>query len=124
MAYNRNQKHRSQSDTSTRNHDSKKPHFKKRKRLTREDYQIPGCARGIKVPEGSSIDMALKRFKKMMKMTGVMDELKERRRYEKPSKAKYEARKRVAAITSMNDKRDIRRESKQVWTAILDGKAQ
>ena len=67
MAYSRNQKHRNQSDTSTRNHDSKKKHFKKRKRLTREDYQIPGCARGIKVPEGSSIEMALKRFKKMMK---------------------------------------------------------
>ena len=76
------------------------------------------------MPEGSSIDMALKRFKKMMKMTGVIDELKERRRYEKPSKVKYEARKRVAAITSMNDKRDIRRQSKQTWTAILDGKAQ
>ena len=124
MAYTRNQKHRNQSDTSARNHDSKKSHFKKRKKLTREDYQIPGCARGIKVPQGSSIDMALKRFKKMMKMTGVMDELKERRRYEKPSKAKYEARKRVAAITSMNDIRDIKRESKQCWTAILDGKAQ
>ena len=52
MAYNRNQKHRNQSDTNARNHDSKKKHFKKRKRYTREDYQIPGCARGIKVPEG------------------------------------------------------------------------
>ena len=124
MAYNRNQKHRSQSDTSTRNHDSKKKHFKKRKRLTREDYQIPGCATGIKVPDGSSIDMALKRFKKMMKMTGIIDELKERRRYEKPSKLKYEARKRAKAIESKTTKRDIRRESKQCWTAILDGQAQ
>ena len=124
MAYNRQQKHRSQSDTSIRNHDSKKKHFKKRKRLTREDYQIPGCATGIKVPDGSSIDMALKRFKKMMKMTGIIDELKERRRYEKPSKLKYEARKRAAAIESKTTKRDIRRESKQCWTAILDGQAQ
>ena len=57
-------------------------------------------------------------------MTGIIDEYKERRRYEKPSKAKYEARKRVAAITSMNDKRDIKRESKQVWVAIIDGQAQ
>jgi|TARA_R110001606_G_scaffold47384_1_gene120637 small subunit ribosomal protein S21 len=124
MAYNRQQKHRSQSDTSIRNHDSKKKHFKKRKRLTREDYQIPGCATGIKVPDGSSIDMALKRFKKMMKMTGIIDELKERRRYEKPSKLKYEARKRAKAIESKTTKRDIRRESKQCWTAILDGQAQ
>ena len=124
MAYNRQQKHRSQSETSIRNHDYKKKHFKKRKRLTREDYQIPGCATGIKVPDGSSIDMALKRFKKMMKMTGIIDELKERRRYEKPSKLKYEARKRAKAIESKTTKRDIRRESKQCWTAILDGQAQ
>jgi small subunit ribosomal protein S21 len=124
MAYNRQQKHRNQSDTSTKNYDSKKKHFKKRKRLTREDYQIPGCARGIKVPDGSSIEMALKRFKKMMKQTDIIGELKERRRYEKPSKLKYEARKRAKAIESKNTKRDIRRESKQCWTAILDGQAQ
>jgi len=123
MAYNRQQKHRNQSDTSTRNHDSKKKHFKKRKRLTREDYQIPGNARGVKVPEGD-IGQALRRFKKMMKQTDVIGELRERRYYEKPSKKKYEERKRVAAITSMNDKRDIRRESKQVWVAILNGQAQ
>ena len=124
MAYNRNQKHRNQSDTNARNHDSKKKHFKKRKRYTREDYQIPGCARGIRVPEGSSIEMALKRFKKMMKQTDIIGELKERRRYEKPSKLKYEARKRAKAIESKTTKRDIRRESKQCWTAIVDGQAQ
>ena len=60
----------------------------------------------------------------MMKMTGVLDEYKERRRYEKPSKTKYEARKRVAAITSKNDIRNIAREKKQVWVAIIDGQAQ
>ena len=123
MAYNRQQKHRNQSDTSTRNHDSKKPHFKRKKRLTREDYQVPGNARAVLVPDGD-IGQALKRFKKMMKMTGIIDEFKERRRYEKPSKAKYEAKKRVAAITSMNDIREIKRESKKTWVAIVDGQAQ
>ena len=124
MAYNRNQKHRNQSDTNIRNHDSKKKHFKRKKRLTREDYQIPGCARGIKVPEGTPIEMALKRFKKMMKQTDVIGELKERRRYEKPSKLKYEARKRAKAIQSKTTKRDIKRESKQTWVAIVNGQAQ
>ena len=123
MAYSRNQKHRNQSDTNARNHDSKKKHFKKRKRLTREDYQIPGCARGIKVPEGTPIEMALKRFKKMMKQTDVIGELKERRRYEKPSKLKYEARKRAKAIESKTTKRTIAKEKKQTWVAIIDGQA-
>ena len=124
MAYNRNQKHRNQSDTNVRNHNSKKKHFKRKKRLTREDYQIPGNARGIKVPEGTSIEMALKRFKKMMKQTDVIGELKERRRYQKPSKLKYEARKRAKAIQSKTTKRNIQRESKQTWIAIVNGQAQ
>ena len=124
MAYNRNQKHRNQSDTSTRNHDSKKKHFKHRKRLTREDYQIPGCPTGIKVPEGSSIEQALRRFKKMMKQTDVLGQLREKREFIKPSKKRYEHLKKVKSLTSKNDIRNIAREKKQVWVAIIDGQAQ
>ena len=123
MAYNRNQKHRNQSDTSTRNHDSKKKHFKHRKRLTREDYQIPGCPTGVKVPEGSSIEHALRRFKKMMKQTDILGQLREKREYIKPSKVRYEALKKVKGMTSRNDKRAIAREKKQVWVAIINGEA-
>jgi len=123
MAYTRNQKHRNQSDTNTRNHGNKKKNFKRRKRLTRADFQIPGVPKGIKVPDGN-IEQALKRFKKMMKQTDVLGELKERRRYTKPSKLKYEARKRTKAIQSKTTIRDIKRESKQVWVAVINGKAQ
>jgi len=123
MAYNRNQKHRNQSDTSTRNHDSKKKHFKRRKRLTREDFQVPGCPTAVRVPDGD-ITQALKRFKKMMKQTDILGQLKERSRFVKPSKIKYEALKKVASLTSKNDKRTIAREKKQVWVAIIDGQAQ
>ena len=63
MAYSRTQKHKNQSDTNSRNHDSKKKNFKRRKRLTRQDYQIEGRPLGVRVPEGSSIDQALQRFK-------------------------------------------------------------
>jgi len=124
MAYNRNQKHRNQSDTSTRNHDSKKKHFKKRKRLTREDYQIPGCPTAVRVPEGSSIEQALRRFKKMMKQTDTLGQLREKRYFEKPSKKRYEHLKKVKSLTSKNDIRNIKRESKQVWVAIVNGEAQ
>ena len=123
MVYNRNQKHRNQSDTNVRNHDSRKKHYKRKKRLTREDYQIPGCPRGVKVPEGTSIEMALKRFKKMMKQTNVIGELKDRKRYVKPSKLKYESRKRSKAIQSKTTKRTLKREAKQVWTAVVNGQA-
>ena len=66
MAYSRNQKHRNQSDTNVRNHNPKKKSFKRKKRLTREDFQIPGLPRAVKVPDGN-IEQALRRFKKMMK---------------------------------------------------------
>ena len=123
MAYSRNQKHRNQSNTNTRNYDSKKKHFKRRKRLTREDFQIPGCARGVKVPDGD-ITQALRRFKKMMKQTDILGQLKERQRFVKPSKKRYEQLKKVKSLTSKNDKRAIAREKKQVWVAIIDGQAQ
>jgi len=124
MAYDRNQKHRNQSDTSTRNHDHKKKHFKHRKKLTREDYQVPGCPTAVRVPEGSSIEQALRRFKKMMKQTDILGELREKREFIKPSKVRYEAMKKVKTMTSRNDIRNIAREKKQVWTAIVDGQAQ
>ena len=123
MAYSRNQKHRNQSDSNPRKYDFKKKHFKRRKRLTREDFQIPGCARGVKVPD-RNIEQALKRFKKMMKQTDVISELKERQRFVKPSYLKYEARKKAKAIESKTTKRTIAREKKQVWVAIINGQAQ
>ena len=123
MAYTRNQKHRNQSDTNVRNHNNKKKHFRKRKRLTREDFQVPGCPRAVKVPDGN-IEQALRRFKKMMKQTDVISELKERREYVKPSKKRYVERKRAAGIQSKRTKRAKAFEKKQVWTAIIDGRAQ
>tara|TARA_R100001377_G_scaffold77433_1_gene54698 strand:- start:457 stop:870 length:414 start_codon:yes stop_codon:yes gene_type:complete len=114
MAYNRNQKHRNQSDTNSKNFDSKKPHFKKRKKLTREDFQIPGCPTAVRVPEGD-IGQALKRFKKMMKMTGIIDEYKDRRRYEKPSKQRYIERVRAEGMQKKNTKREISMDNNYVW---------
>lgn len=124
MAYNRTQKHRNQSDTSTRNHDFKKKHFTQRPRLTREDYQIPGCPTGIKVPTGSSIEQALRRFKKMMKQTDILGQLRERREFIKPSKQRYEARKRSTGMERKNSLRSLEYDKNHVWTAIIDGQAQ
>ena len=123
MAYNRNQKHRNQSDTNTRNHNSKKKHFKRKKRLTREDFQIPGQPRAVKVPDGN-IEQALRRFKKMMKQTDVISELKERREFIKPSKRKYMEKKRAAGIQRKRTIREEKIGKKQVWLAIIDGQAQ
>ena len=59
----------------------------------------------------------------MMKQTNVIGELKDRKRYVKPSKLKYESRKRSKAIESKTTKRTLKREAKQVWTAVVNGQA-
>lgn len=40
---------------------------------------------GVKVREGESFEMALKRFKKQCERAGILSEIKKREHYEKPS---------------------------------------
>jgi small subunit ribosomal protein S21 len=40
---------------------------------------------GVKVREGESFEMALKRFKKQCERAGILSEIRKREHYEKPS---------------------------------------
>ncbi len=124
MAYSRNQKHRNQSDTNSRNHDYKKKNFKRRKRLTRQDYQIPGQPRGVKVPEGSNIEQALQRFRRMMKHTGIIQELKDKRYFVKPSLKRKVEKERAIGLQRKEQKRiDMDMSNNTCWTVIVNGEA-
>lgn len=48
---------------------------------------IPGCATGVKVVNGN-IELALKIFKRKVKDSGKLEELKARKEYIKPSAVK------------------------------------
>jgi small subunit ribosomal protein S21 len=61
----------------------KKPY----KKVRREDMEIPGCYTGVRVVNGN-IELALKAFKRKMKESGKLEELKERKEYLKPSAIK------------------------------------
>ncbi len=54
---------------------------------------------GVKVKEGESFEMALKRFKKQCEKAGILSEIRKREHYEKPSvkrkKKMLAARKRL-----------------------------
>jgi len=54
----------------------------------------------VKLFKGESVDRGLKRLKQKMDREGIMDELKERRYYEKPS-AKNKKRKQKAKFEAM-----------------------
>ena len=64
--------------------DNKKRTYKK---IKREDMDIPGCATGVKVVNGN-IELALKMWKRKVKDSGKIEELKNRKEFLKPSAIK------------------------------------
>jgi small subunit ribosomal protein S21 len=54
------------------------------KRIRKEDMDIPGNSLAVKVVNGN-IELALKVFKRKMKDSGKMEEVKERKEFLKPS---------------------------------------
>lgn len=62
---------------------NKKPY----KKIRREDMDVPGCATAVKVVNGN-IELALKVFKRKLKESGKIEELKARKEYIKPSAVK------------------------------------
>tara|TARA_B100000925_G_C21633416_1_gene314048 strand:+ start:14 stop:274 length:261 start_codon:yes stop_codon:yes gene_type:complete len=57
------------------------------KKIRREDMDVPGCATAVKVVNGN-IELALKAFKRKLKDSGKIEELKDRKEYIKPSAVK------------------------------------
>jgi len=58
----------------------------------------------VKIESGESFDQALKRFNRMVQLSGIIDELKDRQYYKKPSLIKKE-RKKVRAANIKRYKR-------------------
>jgi len=57
------------------------------KKIRREDMEVPGCFTAVNVVNGN-IELALKEFKRKMKESGKIEELKARKEYLKPSTIK------------------------------------
>ena len=51
----------------------------------------------VKIESGESFDQALKRFSRMVQLSGIIDEVKDREYYKKPSLIKKERKKERAA---------------------------
>ena len=57
------------------------------KRIKKEDMEVPGNSLAVKVVNGN-IELALKTFKRKLKDSGKIEELKNRKEYIKPSAIK------------------------------------
>jgi len=83
-----------------------KIHKKKRIRRTAEDFVLPGAV-GVKVPgnQPGDFETALRKFKKLVKETGIIYEVKSRREYVKPT-TKKRAQKKSAIRTNLKNLRE------------------
>tara|TARA_R100000458_G_C8277595_1_gene253163 strand:+ start:1072 stop:1413 length:342 start_codon:yes stop_codon:yes gene_type:complete len=80
---------------------AKEKYFKRLPRR-KDEYFIPG---GVKVPKPEELEIALRIFKRQLKEDGKLQELRDRRYFEKPS-----AKKRVQKDTAINmQKKDTKR---------------
>ena len=60
----------------------------------------------IPVKEGENIERALKRFKRKFEKTGVIKELRERKKYTKPSIKRREELKKAIYVQGLKDQED------------------
>jgi small subunit ribosomal protein S21 len=60
----------------------------------------------IPVKEGENIERALKRFKRKFKEVGVIEELRERQKYTKPSIKRREELKKAVYIQGLHEQED------------------
>ena len=60
----------------------------------------------IPVKEGENIERALKRFKRKFKEVGVIEELRERQKYTKPSIKRREEVKKAVYIQGLQEQED------------------
>jgi small subunit ribosomal protein S21 len=60
----------------------------------------------IPVKDGENIDRALKRFKRKFKEVGVIEELRERQKYTKPSIKRREELKKAVYIQGLREQED------------------
>ena len=91
----------------------------------RHEFIIPGCPSGVKVPGPSAgdVEKALKIFKRQMKDSGTLEELRDRRHFVKPSKAKTIQMEKAVRAQYKESKRLKWQDKNYIWTAMIDGKA-
>ena len=82
----------------------------------RTDFHIPGQPSGVRVLDGN-IERSLKIWKRQLKDSGKLMELKQRRYFEKPSETKKK-QKNFAKRRNYIDQLRAKRSEKECWTII------
>ena len=67
----------------------------------------------VKVRPNESIEKAIRRFSKMVRKSGILDEVREKQYYEKPSVKKKKKRQEAARRRWVEERRAEKREAKK-----------
>tara|TARA_R110001583_G_scaffold159959_3_gene311876 strand:- start:572 stop:1003 length:432 start_codon:yes stop_codon:yes gene_type:complete len=122
MAYNRNQKHKTNSNGYQSKDGNKKPF---RKKLGRYEFYVEGCPNAVRVPDSSpgTLERALKYMKRQMKDANIMEEFRDRKEFIKPSQVKRVKKAEAIRKLSYEVKKQKLAEKNHMWTCIVNGKA-
>ena len=97
-----------------------------KKRWSRQDFHVPGCPQGVKIPDSSNgaLEKGLRYLKRQMRDSDIIGRFKSKQEYIKPSRKRRieldEAKRSQRWSRLMHEKNT----GKYVWTAVLDGEAQ
>jgi small subunit ribosomal protein S21 len=97
---------------------------RRRAKWAKNAFVLPGTGnRGVKVPDGSpeAIEKALRTLKRQMKDEGVVQEMRDRREYTKPSAERREKMKEAKRRNAKEVARQKRLDAKKVcWTILTE----
>ena len=91
----------------------------------RHEFIMPGVPSGVRVPGSSpgDVEKALKIFKRQMKDSGTLEELRDRRYFIKESKKRVVKMEKAVRAQQKHDRWRKAQDKNYIWTAIIDGKA-
>lgn len=95
------------------------------KKLSPRDFVSPGNALGVKIPDSSSyaIEKGLRIFKRQIKESGKLQDVKDRREYTKPTTARRKKMNDAKRRQALQHKKEVAFWGDSSWTTIVDGKA-
>ncbi len=89
-----------------------KENFVRRLPRRKDEYYIPG---GVKVPKPEELEIALRIFKRLSKENGKLQELRDRRYYEKPSAKRRVQKEMAIGMQRKQDSRNRFENGSMIW---------
>ena len=102
--------------------------YKKRhsgKRFSPRDFVSPGNALGVKIPDSSpfALEKGLRIFKRQIKESGKLLEVKARKEYIKPTTARRKKMNDAKRRQALQHRKEVAFWKDSTWTTMVDGKA-